>query len=312
MAGHIDTVKLNDGSSIPWLGFGNGSGNAKKAALISTKAALENSLYHIDTAQLYGTEEATMEAIKELGIPREQCYITSKIATAHGSDAEIRAGIEETHQRMGTIPDLFLIHNPFIGHEDRIVPTWKVMEAMKDEGKLKSIGVSNFRPQDFEKILAECKHKPSVHQIEFHPLVLKHLEPVLAIHKEHNIITEAYGPLTASLRFPKERKNPLEATLQKISERLTKEAGEEVNDHAVTLLWVKAKGGVAVTSSGNPENIKGLARISRLKVALTPEEVAEIDSIGSQYHFRYYNEHMSKNFPVPDLPKDHILPGRNP
>lgn len=249
-----------------------------------------------------------MEAIKELGIPREQCYITSKIATAHGSDAEIRAGIEETHQRMGTIPDLFLIHNPFIGHEDRIVPTWKVMEAMKDEGKLKSIGVSNFRPQDFEKILAECKHKPSVHQIEFHPLVLKHLEPVLAIHKEHNIITEAvslrtsqngrsaldantaiqYGPLTASLRFPKERKNPLEATLQKISERLTKEAGEEVNDHAVTLLWVKAKGGVAVTSSGNPENIKGLARISRLKVALTPEEVAEIDSIGSQYHFRYY------------------------
>lgn len=65
------------------------------------------------------------------------------------------------------------------------------MEDLKDEGKLKSIGVSNFRPQDFEKLLKVCRHKPVINQLEFHPLVLKHLEPVLAIHKEHNIVTES-------------------------------------------------------------------------------------------------------------------------
>lgn len=192
---------------------GNGSGNAKKAALESTKSALENGILHLDTAQcescsdprhsmvltkslqsilpVYGTEEATVEAIKEAGLSRDQCYITSKIATPHGSDAEIRAGIEETLTRLGSVPDLFLIHNPFIGHEGRILPTWKVMEAMKDEGKLKSIGVSNFRPQDLKTVLADCKHKPAINQLEFHPMVLKHLEPVLAIHKQHNIVTEA-------------------------------------------------------------------------------------------------------------------------
>lgn len=132
-----------------------------------------------------------MEAIKEVGIPRSNVYITSKIATPHGSDAEIRAGIEETLNRMGTVPDLYLIHNPMIGQEDRALATWKVMETMKDEGKLKSIGVSNFRPQDFEKLLPDCKYKPVINQLEFHPMVLKHLEPVLAIHKEHNIVTES-------------------------------------------------------------------------------------------------------------------------
>lgn len=170
---------------------GNGSGNAKKTAVASTKSALENGITHLDTAQIYNTEEATMEAIKELGIRREDVYITSKIATPHGSDKEIRAGIEETLNRMGTVPDLYLIHNPMIGNEDRMVPTWKVMEAMKDEGKLKSIGVSNFRPQDFEKLLKVCKYKPVINQLEFHPMVLKHIEPVLAIHKEHGIVTES-------------------------------------------------------------------------------------------------------------------------
>lgn len=141
-----------------------------------------------------------------------------------------------------------------------------------------------------------------------------------------------YGPLTASLRFPKDRKNPLEPTLNKIAERLSEEAGEKLDTHTVTLLWVKAKGGVAVTSSANPENIKGLAKTAKVTVSLTPEEVAEIDNIGSQYHFRYYvsifpqqlslacphsssfpqNEHMTKDFPEPNLPKDHVIPGRNP
>lgn len=196
---------------------GNGTGNARKLALDSTAAALNSGFNHIDTAQsklwlspkwamvammsdlklttaisVYHTEEATAETIKSTGTDRSKLYITSKIATPHGSDAEIRKGIESSLEKLETVPDLFLIHNPFVGeHEDRVVPTWKVMEDMKDEGKLKSIGVSNFRPQDFEKLLKACRYKPAAHQLEFHPMVLAHLEPVLAIHKEHDIVLES-------------------------------------------------------------------------------------------------------------------------
>lgn len=76
--------------------------------------------------------------------------------------------------------------------------------------------------------------------------------------------------------------------MQQIAQRLTKEAGEDVDTTAVDLLWVKAKGGVAVTSSANPANIKNLAKTGRLQVSLTQEEVAQIDKIATQYHFRYY------------------------
>jgi diketogulonate reductase-like aldo/keto reductase len=138
-----------------------------------------------------------MEALESAKVPRSEAYLTSKIAEPHSTDAEIRAGIEETLNRMQTVPDLYLIHNPMLEHPDRVIPTWKVMEAMKDEGKLKSIGVSNFRPQDFEKLLKVCKHKPVINQLEFHPMVFKHLEPVLAIHKEHDIITEAVSGSSA-------------------------------------------------------------------------------------------------------------------
>ena len=103
------------------------------------------------------------------------------------------------------------------------------------------------------------------------------------------------------MRFPKDRENPLEPTLTKIAERLSKDAGEQLDTHAVTLLWVKAKGGVAVTSSANPENIKGLARTAKLGVSLTREEVAEIDRIGSQYHFRYYVSGILRIYCVPTL-----------
>lgn len=156
------------------------------------------------------------------------------------------------------------------------MPTWKILEEFKDAGKLKSIGVSNFRPQDLEKLLAVCKHKPTVNQLEFHPLVLRHLEPVLAIHEKHGIVVESYGPLTPTLRL-KGKENPLQDILSKVAARLSKDTGEKIDENAVLLLWCKAKNVVAVTTSSNDERIKGLAAVAKLKAGLTEAEVKEID-----------------------------------
>ena len=108
----------------------------------------------------------------------------------------------------------------------------------------------------------------------------------MAIHKKHNIVAESYGPLTASMRAPKETE--LNPVLERISKRLSKESGEEVDLHAVQLFWCKAKGVVAVTASANEKRIKVLGKLAHLDLHLTPEEVAEIDEIGKKYHYRHY------------------------
>lgn len=79
-----------------------------------------------------------------------------------------RKSIESSIKKLGGVPDLYLIHNPFPKQPELLLPTWKVLEDMKDEGRLKSIGVSNFRPQDFERLLANCRHKPVAHQVGMH------------------------------------------------------------------------------------------------------------------------------------------------
>lgn len=88
------------------------------------------------------------------------------------------------------------------------------------------------------------------------------------------------------MRFPKD--SELTPVFKRISERLTKESGVEIDQHAVGLFWCKAKGVVAVTASGNEDRIRGLGKIAQADIALTDEEVKEIDEIGSKYHFRYY------------------------
>jgi len=302
MASQIDRIQLNDGTSIPWLAWGNGTGNAKKEAVKAGTETLKSGIDHIDTAQIYTTEDAVPQAIEQSGIERSKVYITSKQFDACNSDDELRKQIDESIEKLGSVPDLFLIHNPFMGDKpERVLDVWKVFESYKDAGKLKSLGVSNFRPSDLSKLLKVAKHKPVVNQLEFHPFVLKHLEPVLKVHEEHNIVVESYGPLTPTLRHPT-KGEPLKPALQKAAKRLSEKAGEDIDENAVLLLWCKAHNVVAVTASGNSERIAQLAKIAKLKEGLTKEEVSEIDEIGKKYHFRHYTEHMTVDFPDPDLP----------
>ena len=216
--------------------------------------------------------------------------------------SSVRASVNQTITRLGFQPDLLLVHNPFVPEAGQLVEFWKVLEDMKDKGELtSSIGVSNFRPQDLEELLAVAKYKPVVNQLEYHPYVLTHLQPVLDIQEKHGILTEAYGPLSPILRH--ETGGPLKPLLGKIAHRLSSVTGREVDQTAVLLLWCKAKNVIAVTASANSDNIKKLGVTQELP-DLTPEEVKEIEEVGRKIHFRAYPEHMCVDFPAPDLPSE--------
>ncbi|KAK0487765.1 NADP-dependent oxidoreductase domain-containing protein [Armillaria novae-zelandiae] len=324
------SIPLLDGAHIPWLGWGNGSGDARRTALESGSEVLRVGIRHIDTAQNYRNEANTGKVIAKSDVEKDELWVTSKISERPSPDsknpkdgvpvplAEVRTSIDESLTKLGFIPDLFLIHCPYVAEDQEasLKKLWEILEDLKDEGKLKSIGVSNFRPQDLNVILEGARHKPVVNQLEYHPYVLAHLEPVLAIQKEHGIVTEAYGSLTPTIRHP--TGGPLQPILLRIAQRLNKDnvslirassavdpgfVSAPFDPSAVLLLWVRAMGVVAVTASGNRGRIRRLAEISYLPDGLlNPEEVQEISDVGKTVHWRYYTEHMEKDFPLPQLP----------
>ncbi|KAJ3566804.1 hypothetical protein NP233_g6773 [Leucocoprinus birnbaumii] len=298
-------ILLLDGTSMPWFAWGNGTGvNGSDDALQKTTLAIQNGINHIDTAQLYKAERETGEAIKRAGVPKDQVYVTSKLSWDADDQTvplnEVRSRIEGSLERLGFIPDLYLIHNPFIAAPGDLKKMWQVFEDLKDEGKLKSIGVSNFRPQDLEAILDGAKHKPVANQLEFHPYVIAHLEPVLELQKKHRIVTQSYGTLTPLLRHP--TGGPLKPVLTNIATRLSKESGELIDEAIVLLLWARSQGVVVVSTSGNPQRLKRYGEVARLPQLLTPADIELITTTGRTIHFRNYSEHMEKEFPLPNLP----------
>ncbi|KAF8161649.1 conjugated polyketone reductase C1 [Crassisporium funariophilum] len=303
----IQSFKLLDGTTIPWIAWGNGTGNASKDAVRLGELALASGIRHLDTAQLYKNEKETGDAIEQSSFSRGDIYVTSKISAKGDKEepvplGEVGASVESSIDRLGFIPNLYLVHNPYVARDGELKALWKILEGLKSEGKLHSIGVSNFRPQDLEEILDGAKYKPVVNQLEYHPYTLAHLEPVLALHAKHGIVTASYGALTPVIRHP--TGGPLKPVLERIAQRISKAAGKKLDSSIVLLLWTRAQGVVAVTTSANPDRIKALGEIATLPNLLEQSEIDEITNVGKSIHYRFYTEHMEKDFPLPDLPHE--------
>ncbi|KDR69733.1 hypothetical protein GALMADRAFT_255519 [Galerina marginata CBS 339.88] len=302
----VPSFTLLDGTTIPWIAWGNGTGLSNKSAVECGQLALESGVRHIDTAQLYKTEKETGEAIAKSSLKRDDVYVTSKLsANDDGSPVpldKVVSSVKESTDRLGFVPNLYLIHNPYVAAPGELKAMWKILEDLKSQGKLNSIGVSNFRPQDLETILDGAKYKPVINQLEFHPYLLAHLQPVLDLQAKHGILTASYGTLSPILRHP--TGGPLKPVLERIAERISKVVGKKVDANTVLLLWTRAQGVVVVTASGTPERIQGLGEIATLPDLLEEEEVNEITRVGKTIHFRNYTEHMENNFPVPNLPRE--------
>lgn len=188
----VPTVVLNDGHPMPQLGFGVYKVEEEQTEPVVGEA-LRTGYRAIDTASVYGNEEGVGAAIAASGIPREQLFITTKVWNdQQGHDATLRA-FEESRAKLGLeYLDLYLIHWP-VPKQDRFVETFRAMQQLKADGLVRSIGVSNFRIEDLEKLIDATGEVPVVNQVELHPGFAQ--EELRAYHAGKGIATEAWSPL---------------------------------------------------------------------------------------------------------------------
>jgi diketogulonate reductase-like aldo/keto reductase len=184
---------LHNGVRMPWLGLGVFKVEDGAEVVNSVKNAIEVGYRSIDTAAIYGNEEGVGKAIAESTVPREELFITTKVWNAnHGYEATL-AAFDVSLEKLGLdYLDLFLIHWP-LPSQGKFVETWKALEKLYKDGRVRAIGVSNFKIHHLEEIIANCEIIPMVNQVEFHPRFNQ--REVHDFCKKHGILLEAWSPL---------------------------------------------------------------------------------------------------------------------
>lgn len=196
-----DTCLLSNGLEIPCIGFGtfNPAGGDNNKIL---QTAIEAGYRYFDTASVYETERALGQAIKESGIRREEFYVASKVWIDEMGYAETKQALERTLNRLQVdYLDLYLVHWPRRAENDtdwkqRDLETWSAMEDLHSQGKIKSLGLSNFLPHHMKNILENCRVMPVANQLEVHPGYMQ--EAAVAYSKRNKVLVQAWSPLGRS------------------------------------------------------------------------------------------------------------------
>ncbi|SBT52527.1 aldo/keto reductase [Micromonospora auratinigra] len=246
-ANTVPDISLNDGNTIPQLGFGVFQIEPKETAQAVGKA-LEVGYRHIDTAQMYGNEAEVGQGIRASGLDRGDVFVTSKLNNGFHRPDDARKAFEQTLQALKfDYLDLFLIHWPLPTlYDGDFVSTWQVLEEFKRDGRAKSIGVSNFQVAHLERLAAEADVVPAVNQIEVHPYFGN--EEVRAYGKAHGIVTEAWSPIAQGKVLD-------DPTLVEIAERLDRTVAQ------VVLRWHVQRGDIVFPKSTTPKRIEENFRI---------------------------------------------------
>ena len=189
----VPTITLNDGVRIPQFGFGVFQIEPGSATVDAVRQAFDAGYRHLDTAQSYGNEESVGQAVAASGLPRDEVFVTTKLANDRHGRQEARKALDESLARFGLDHvDLYLIHWP-IPRNDDFVETWRGLEEAKAAGKARAIGVSNFQVAHLDRLAAETGTVPAVNQVELHPTFVQ--EELRRYHREHGIATQAWSPI---------------------------------------------------------------------------------------------------------------------
>ncbi|MFW2513248.1 aldo/keto reductase [Demequina sp. SO4-13] len=259
----IPSTTLNDGTTIPQLGFGTYLVPPEEtAATVGT--ALEVGYRHIDTAQGYSNEAEVGEAIANSGLARDEVYITSKLNNPNHERDDVLRTFDETLEKLRVDKlDLFLIHWPLpTRYDGDFVSTWKAMVELVEGGRLASAGVSNFQPDHLDRIVGETGFAPVVNQIEAHPY-FRNDEARRASH-EHAIAVEAWGPLGQGAVLDDD-------VIGRIA------SGLERAPSQVILRWHIQRGDIIFPKSMHRERMEENLQIFDFE--LTPEQMEQIDAL---------------------------------
>ena len=259
----IPRLALHDGIEVPQLGFGVFQVPPEETQN-AVEMALDAGYRHIDTAAAYRNEAGVGAALAASGLPREDVFITTKLwNTEQGHDATL-AAFEASLERLGLDHvDLYLIHWP-VPSEDRFIDTWRAFERIYEEEAASTIGVSNFRVDDLERLVAETGTRPAVNQIELHPRFQQ--AELRAFHAEHRIATEAWSPLAQGELLNDE-------TIVRIADRHERTPAQAI------LRWHLQLGNVVIPKSVTPERIR--ENIEIFDFELSDEEMAEFARLDS-------------------------------
>ena len=263
LSNSIPDLALNDGTTIPQLGFGVFLVPPPETADLVT-TALEVGYRHIDTAEMYGNEVGVGEAVRASGIPRDDLYITSKLNNGFHRPDDARRAFDKTMSDIGLdYLDLFLIHWPLPTlYDGDYVSTWRTLSEFVADGRTKSIGVSNFHGPHLDRIIAETGVVPVVNQIEVHPYLGN--EAARAASLAHGVLVEAWSPIGrgATLDDP---------TVMEIATRIGRTPAQ------VTLRWHIERGDIIFPKSMREERIR--ENFAVFDFSLSPQDVAAISSL---------------------------------
>lgn len=258
-----DTIKLADGNQMPMEGFGTYKLTDQNTMDAAIKAAFESGYRLFDTAQFYNNEELLGNSIKKLKINRKEIFLTTKIPEPKQGYQSTLDAIDESLEKLQTnYIDLLLVHWPI---HSQFFDTWRAFEKAKTEGKVKSIGVSNYHQTHLDLLSTKANEMPVVNQIEDHPYLTQ--EPMIEANKQRNILTQAWSPMGRGATLN-------DAMIKEIAENHGKSTAQ------IILRWHLQRGIAIIPKSSNPERIKQNADIYDFN--LSDKEMKQISALDKQ------------------------------
>ena len=257
----VPTISLNDGRPMPQLGFGVWQVPNHEARSVVAQA-IAAGYRSIDTAAMYGNEEGVGEAVRAAPVPREELFVATKLWNSdHGYDAAL-AAFDGSLARLGLdFVDLYLIHWP-LPRGEAYLDTWRALIRLREEGRAKSIGVSNFTIRHLRRLMDETGVVPALNQIELHPRFQQ--RELREFHARHGIATEAWSPLGKGALMN-------DPTLAGVADKHRRTPAQ------VILRWHLDNGVIAIPKSVNPSRIR--ENISLFDFELSSEDRRAIESL---------------------------------